>query len=71
MAIEINKDKLLLEQDYLSMTAGLEKIFLKKFKKSKKHLAENDKKFTEEEIEDYKAGRLLSWDLFMKPENKQ
>lgn len=71
MAIDINKDKLLLEQDYLSMTEGLEKIFLKKFKKSKKHLAENDKKSTEEEIEEYKAGRLFSWDLFMNPQNEQ
>lgn len=53
------------ESDYLSMTAGLEKIFIKKFKKSKKHLAVNDKKFTEEEMEDYKAGRLLNWDFFM------
>ncbi|WP_136668571.1 hypothetical protein [Flavobacterium sp. H122] len=68
MDLQLNKqDKALqlLESDYLSMTDGLDKIFLKKFKKSKKHMAVNDKKFTDEEMEEYKAGQLLNWDFFM------
>lgn len=55
----------LMESDYLSMTAGLEKIFIKKVKKSKTHLAVNDAKETEEELEEYKSGRLYNWDSFM------
>jgi hypothetical protein len=68
MDIKINKQNKtqgLQESDYLSMTEGLDKIFLKKFKKSKKHMAVNDKKFTDEEMEEYKAGQLLNWNFFM------
>lgn len=57
--------KALMESDYLSVTDGLEKIFIKKVKKSKTHLAVNDSKKTEEEIEEYKSGRLYNWDSFM------
>lgn len=55
----------LMESDYLSMTAGMEKIFIKKVTKSKTHLAINDSKETEEELEEYKSGRLYNWDSFM------
>ena len=53
------------ESDYLSMTAGLEKIFIKKFKKSKKHLAVNDKKFTEIEVSLFSLKR--NFDIFHIP----
>lgn len=67
--MEVQLDKLevlkkIVETDYLSMTEGLEKIFIKKVKKSKSHLAENDFKSTETEIEEYKNGRLYNWDFF-------
>ena len=73
MAVKLEKLNILnqlLESDYLSMTQGLDKIFLKSNKKSKMHLALNDKKSTEEEMEEYKAGRLYNWTSFMKKSKK-
>ena len=58
----------IMESDYLSMTDGLEKIFIKKVKKAKSYLADNEEKLAEEEIEEYKSGRLYNWSFFMRDE---
>ena len=66
MGVQLDELKVLkniVETDYLSMTNGMEKIFIKKVKKSKSHLAENDAKSAETEIEEYKNGRLYNWDF--------